>query len=179
MPVDIEARVIGNTRLSPDYNVLALAAPAIGAAAAPGQFVMVKAAPGHDPLLRRPFSIFETLRGGDGVPLGISLLNKRIGVSTRLLYDARPGQRVRALGGRGHRTISTASARVRVGGRALRARPAPAPRRLRARRARESAVRPGWRTELRRDFAAARAVTRRARTAFGRQPTISIYECRV
>ena len=59
MPVDVEARVIRNTRLSPDYNVIALAAPEIAAAAAPGQFVMVKPGRGHDPLLRRPFSVFE------------------------------------------------------------------------------------------------------------------------
>jgi NAD(P)H-flavin reductase len=42
MPVDVEARVIRNTRLSSDYNVIALAAPDIAAAALPGQFVMVK-----------------------------------------------------------------------------------------------------------------------------------------
>ena len=41
MPVDLEARVIANTRLSLDYNVIALAAPDIASATAPGQFVMV------------------------------------------------------------------------------------------------------------------------------------------
>ena len=98
MPVDIAAEVIGNLHLSPDYNVVRLSAPAIAAAAAPGQFVMVKAGRGHDPLLRRPFSVFEVLRDADGTPSGISLLNKRIGVSTGLLYDARDGQRIDCLG---------------------------------------------------------------------------------
>ena len=41
--LDVAAPVIANRPLSDDYNVLALAAPAIAAAAAPGQFVMVKA----------------------------------------------------------------------------------------------------------------------------------------
>ena len=41
MPVDVEARVIANTRLSPDYDVIALAAPDIATHAATGQFVMV------------------------------------------------------------------------------------------------------------------------------------------
>ena len=59
MPVDIEARVISNTRLSPDYNVIALAAPEIAASVSPGQFVMVKPGRAHDPLLRRPFSVFR------------------------------------------------------------------------------------------------------------------------
>jgi len=98
MPSDISAEVIANTPLSDDYNVLALAAPSIAAAAAPGQFVMVKAAANHDPLLRRPFSVFELLRDATGQPLGISLLNKRIGASTNLIYGARPGQRVDCLG---------------------------------------------------------------------------------
>ena len=36
MPIDVDAAVIANTRLSDDYNVLALAAPAIARARAPG-----------------------------------------------------------------------------------------------------------------------------------------------
>jgi dihydroorotate dehydrogenase electron transfer subunit len=98
MPVDIPAAVISNTRLTSDYNVLALAAPGVAADAAPGQFVMVKTAPGLDPLLRRPFSIFEILRDAGGTPIGISILNKRVGVGTSLLYDAQPGARIDCLG---------------------------------------------------------------------------------
>ena len=98
MPIDVAANVIANHALSGDYNVLALAAPAIAAAAAPGQFVMVKAAGGLDPLLRRPFSIFEILRDAGGAPAGLTILSKRIGPSTSLLYSAREGQRVDCLG---------------------------------------------------------------------------------
>lgn len=98
MPVDVRADVVANTRLSSDYNVIALAAPAIAQAAQPGQFVMVKAASGHDPLLRRPFSVFEILRDKDRRAVGITLLNKRIGVSTSRLYEAEPGQQVSCLG---------------------------------------------------------------------------------
>jgi dihydroorotate dehydrogenase electron transfer subunit len=98
MAIDVAARVVANRSLSVDYNVLALDAPELAAAAAPGQFVMIKAGRGHDPLLRRPFSVFEVLRDKRGVPSGISILNKRIGVSTGLVYDAQPGQRVHCLG---------------------------------------------------------------------------------
>jgi dihydroorotate dehydrogenase electron transfer subunit len=98
MAIDVAAHVVANYPLSADYNVLALAAPAVAAAAAPGQFVMIKPGSGHDPLLRRPFSVFEVLRDEDGTPTGISILNKRIGRSTGLVYDARPGQRVNCLG---------------------------------------------------------------------------------
>ncbi|MEO6212717.1 MAG: dihydroorotate dehydrogenase electron transfer subunit [Vicinamibacterales bacterium] len=98
MLVDVDAAVIANTRLSDDYSVLALAAPEIAAAARPGQFVMVKTSRGMDPLLRRPFSIFETLRDARGTPSGITIFNKRIGKGTGLLYDAEPGTHVQCLG---------------------------------------------------------------------------------
>jgi dihydroorotate dehydrogenase electron transfer subunit len=98
MPIDVAAEVIENRPLSTEYNVLALAAPAIAAAAAPGQFLMIRVAAGSDPLLRRPFSVFEILRDGAGRPTGLTILSKRIGASTALLYDTRQGQRIDCLG---------------------------------------------------------------------------------
>jgi dihydroorotate dehydrogenase electron transfer subunit len=100
--------VIRNTRLSPDYNVIALTAPEIAAVTAPGQFVMVKAGHGSDPLLRRPFSVFEILRSdAPGAPKpsakaarveGLTLLSKRVGVTTGMLYDSVEGDAISCLG---------------------------------------------------------------------------------
>jgi dihydroorotate dehydrogenase electron transfer subunit len=98
MPVDIEARVTRNTRLSPDYNVVELAAPEIAAATQPGQFVMVKPGRGSDPLLRRPFSVFEVLYDDRAQVVGLSLLSKRIGVTTSMLYGLVEGDVVSCLG---------------------------------------------------------------------------------
>ena len=70
MLFDVDAAVIENRRLSDDYSVLVLDAPEIAAVAQPGQFVMVKPTRGSDPLLRRPFSIFEVLRDRDRRPVG-------------------------------------------------------------------------------------------------------------
>lgn len=98
MLVDVEAAVLENRRLSEHYSVLVLDAPAIAAAAQPGQFVMVKPTRGTDPLLRRPFSIFEIIRSASGEPVAISLLNKRAGVGTALLYDTAPGATIGCLG---------------------------------------------------------------------------------
>jgi dihydroorotate dehydrogenase electron transfer subunit len=98
MPVDIDATVIANRRLSADYNVLSLAAPEIAASARPGQFVMIKTSGGQDPLLRRPFSIFEILRDPSGHPSGVSILNKRVGVGTTLLSRVEAGTRLPLLG---------------------------------------------------------------------------------
>jgi dihydroorotate dehydrogenase electron transfer subunit len=98
MPVDVSAPVVYNRQLSPDYNVLALEAPEIAATTRPGQFVMVKPVPGLEPLLRRPFSVFEVLRDHDGRPTGISLLNKRVGTTTAQLHAVRRGETVPCLG---------------------------------------------------------------------------------
>jgi dihydroorotate dehydrogenase electron transfer subunit len=98
MPFDVAATVIANTVLSHEYNVLALAAPDVAASVTPGQFLMVKVDGGVDPLLRRPFSVFEILRDSEGRETGVSILVKRIGASTRRLYDARVGDTVLCLG---------------------------------------------------------------------------------
>src|SRR5918993_930667 len=98
MIVDVTAPVLYNRRLSPHYNVIALGAPAIAAAARPGQFVMVKPAPGLEPLLRRPFSIFQVLRDAGGAPVGITLLNKRVGITVWSLSRS-PGRSPRAAAG--------------------------------------------------------------------------------
>jgi dihydroorotate dehydrogenase electron transfer subunit len=98
MPVDVLAEVLANTRLSSDCQILALAAPEIAAQTRPGQFVMVKAASGTDPLLRRPFSVFEILRDRTGTVIGLSLLSRRVGVTTGQLFDMEPGARVACLG---------------------------------------------------------------------------------
>ena len=97
-PVDVDAVVLGNRHLSADYNVLALDAPEIAARTTPGQFVMIKASRGLDPLLRRPFSVFEILRNADGHPVGISIFNKRAGVGTSLLSELETGARLQCLG---------------------------------------------------------------------------------
>lgn len=98
MPVDVLAEVTANTALAADYNVVTFAAPEIAERALPGQFVMVKPSRGLDPLLRRPFSIFEHVRGSSGRLAGVSILNKRVGAGTSLLYDVKPGERLPILG---------------------------------------------------------------------------------
>jgi NAD(P)H-flavin reductase len=91
MLFDVAARVLANTKLSPDYNVIALEAPEIARSVLPGQFVMAKPQPGLDPMLRRPFSIFEVLRGAAGTITGLSLAEalRARGTRMRLFYGAR------------------------------------------------------------------------------------------
>jgi len=98
MPIDVDAIVLSNNRLSQNYNVVAIAAPEIATQTRPGQFVMVKQALDSEPLLRRPFSVFEILRDKHGEPKGLSLLNKPVGTVTRKLFEIEAGERLRCLG---------------------------------------------------------------------------------
>lgn len=98
MPVDVDAVVLSNDRLSEDYNVVKLASPEVAARCQPGQFVMVKRGLDTEPLLRRPFSVFEILRDDGGRVVGFSLLNKRVGVVTNALFALEPGERLQCLG---------------------------------------------------------------------------------
>jgi dihydroorotate dehydrogenase electron transfer subunit len=107
-PVDVDARVITNERLSEDYNVLTLEAPEVGARTEPGQFVMVKPEGFGESLLRRPFSVFEILRDGSR-PTAISIFNKRAGSNTQRLYGLEAGQRVACLGPLGKPFTTTRS----------------------------------------------------------------------
>ena len=98
MAVDVLAEILSNRALSRDYNVVGFAAPEIARRARPGQFLMVRPTDGSDPLLRRPFSIFEVLRDNNGTPIGVSILNKSIGVGTSRLYSVKPGEKLAILG---------------------------------------------------------------------------------
>ena len=74
MPLDVDAAVIGNTRLSDDYSVLALAAPAVAALAKPGQFVMLRLSGVNDPLIGRALALYDTVLSESGDPHGIELV---------------------------------------------------------------------------------------------------------
>jgi dihydroorotate dehydrogenase electron transfer subunit len=98
MPLDADAEVLYNTRLSDDYCVVALRAPDLAASIEPGQFVMVRTNACDVPLLRRPYSIFDLLRDDRGTPIGFSILNQRVGVGSGVLFSSRPGDHFSCLG---------------------------------------------------------------------------------
>jgi len=87
-----QARAISQEKLGGDYQVLVLEAPAIGAAAAPGQFVHVRIPRRAEFTLRRPFSVF---RADDRT---LSILYKRVGRGTEAMTELRAGDKVDLLG---------------------------------------------------------------------------------
>lgn len=75
-----------------DFFRFVIDAPALGAGAKPGQFVMVKVSEGVFPLLRRPLGIHNADPGG------IELFFKVAGQGTELLARKKPGDRLDIIG---------------------------------------------------------------------------------
>jgi dihydroorotate dehydrogenase electron transfer subunit len=85
----------------------------------PGQFIMLKCVEevGENPLLRRPFTIFDIHRSPrSGKPAGLDLLVKDVGSGTRKLTQVRSGQMLDCLGpqGRGFQVPSEMRNRLEI-----------------------------------------------------------------
>ncbi len=108
---DEVCKVLEHKDMGAGYRYLALEAPAIVAAAVPGQFVHVKVPGLEASALRRPFSIFNA----EGTTL--ELLYKVIGRGTTAMATIQVGDAVNVLGplGHGFPTIA-AGAPLLVGG---------------------------------------------------------------
>ncbi len=101
--IDEKCKVLAHDDWGAGYRYLALEAPAIAAAAEPGQFVHVKVPALEASALRRPFSIFNA----DGTTL--ELLYKTVGRGTAALNAVKPGETVSVLGPLGHGFPTTCS----------------------------------------------------------------------
>jgi dihydroorotate dehydrogenase electron transfer subunit len=102
--------------------LLTLSAPEQARLAQPGQFVMLKCSGDVDdnPLLRRPFSIFDVHpHPRTGRPSGLDLLVKSVGAGTRRLSALRAGDFVHVLGPQGHPFHVSQEMRARVTSAAL------------------------------------------------------------
>jgi dihydroorotate dehydrogenase electron transfer subunit len=85
---------------------------------APGQFFMVRTSTGHDPLLRRPFSVFSTNYVDGENRMHLALLYRIAGKGTRLMAEWSAGRLVDMVGplGRGFRIREDVQTRILVAG---------------------------------------------------------------
>lgn len=100
----------------PGYRRLLLKAPTVTREAQPGQFVMVRCAPGLDPLLRRPISIFALYpQTGE-----FELFYKIVGKGTELLAQKAEGTELDIMGPLGHGyTILPEAKNIAIVGRGI------------------------------------------------------------
>lgn len=90
--LETSGTITRNDRIGAQGYWMELDAPDVAAASLPGQFVMVKCAPGYDPLTSRPFSVADV--EGDRIALAYVV----IGRGTGLMAERKPGDRVPLVG---------------------------------------------------------------------------------
>jgi len=115
--------VLANQEITPSIFRMRILTPGFAAAAAPGQFVMVRPELALPTMLRRPFGIFRTgclPPECDGLPPReyMEILYKVVGQGTKILSELHQGDRLELLGplGRGFDLGTPGQEKILVGG---------------------------------------------------------------
>jgi len=92
------AKVVDHYTIASKTHLIKLHCPKIAAIIRPGQFVMIKLPGGNDPLLGRPFALYDTTLDDQGKPTGIEIVYLELGKMTSLLPAVVPGQSIETWG---------------------------------------------------------------------------------
>jgi dihydroorotate dehydrogenase electron transfer subunit len=90
--------VTANVPLARNTYRIRLRAPALARAIRPGQFLMLRLPGTTDPLLGRPFALYDTALDDGGEPAEVDVVYLVVGKLTGLLAGLRPGDTVEAWG---------------------------------------------------------------------------------
>src|SRR5713101_4820482 len=82
--------VLENVRLARDTYRIRLLAPKLARAVRPGQFVMLRLPGRSDPLLGRPFALYDTVLDAQGQPVAVDIVYLVVGKLTCLLAQVGP-----------------------------------------------------------------------------------------
>src|SRR5579859_5203095 len=103
--------VVNNIQLARDTYRLRLQAPDLARLIRPGQFMMVRLPGITDPLLGRPFALYDTVLDSQEQPVGIDIVYLVIGKMTRLLAALEGGDEVQVWGPLGNGFTDVAAAK--------------------------------------------------------------------
>lgn len=81
-------------QMAQDTWAVKVGAPELAAAIVPGQFFMIRPVNGSDPLLGRPFALFDVYHDADGEPAGVEFGFVIVGKLTTLMSHWRSGDQV-------------------------------------------------------------------------------------
>src|SRR5438270_1337345 len=90
--------VVENVPLARLTYRIRLHAPDLARAIAPGQFLMLRLPGSSDPLLGRPFALYDTALDGQGQPYAVDVVYLVVGKLTRLLTAVCAGEQVEVWG---------------------------------------------------------------------------------
>jgi len=91
-------RVAANTLLARNTYCIRFHSPELAATIRPGQFLMLRLAGVNDPLLGRPFALYDTVLDAAGRPAALDVVYLVVGKMTGRLAALRPGDRLDAWG---------------------------------------------------------------------------------
>jgi dihydroorotate dehydrogenase electron transfer subunit len=96
--VQSAADVIENARLARNTYRIRLNFPELARLIRPGQFVMLRLPGRTDPLLGRPFALYDTVLDDGGRPVGVDVVYLVVGKMTGLLAEVGHGEQVEVWG---------------------------------------------------------------------------------
>src|SRR3954453_18858169 len=96
--VQLTAGVAENVLLARQTSRIRLHAPELARAIRPGQFFMVRLPGSTDPLLGRPFALYDTVLDDRGQPAAVDVVYLVVGKVTGLLSRLGPDERVEVWG---------------------------------------------------------------------------------
>lgn len=100
VPCALQQRVtvVAQERLARDTFRLRLHSPELATRMVPGQFVMIRPSRSTDPLLGRPFALYQVYADPHGHPGGIDVVYLVVGKMTNLMSTWQPGDEVEVWG---------------------------------------------------------------------------------
>ena len=110
--------ILENVAIARDTYRLRLDDPEMARAIRPGQFLMVRPGAGSDPLLGRPFALYDVARDAGGVPFALDVVYLILGRGTAALATRKVGESLEIWGplGNGFGAPPTGGAVVFVAG---------------------------------------------------------------
>ena len=88
------ALVLANEPMAQDTYRIRIQAPELACAILPGQFLMLKIAGTTDPLLGRPFALYDTVLDATDRPFAVDIVYLVVGKMTGQLAGVRAGERI-------------------------------------------------------------------------------------
>ena len=107
--------IVENIQIQGEYYLLKIHSEYISTRAIPGNFIMISASSAMEPLLKRPFGIFET------DPPYIWVYYQVVGKGSRLVSELKPGDKISVLGplGNSFPPVTNQSILMIAGGRGI------------------------------------------------------------
>lgn len=101
-PIHRPCLVVENVRMARDTHRIRLEAPELAKRIEPGQFAMLRLPNRSDPLLGRPFALYDTVHDDAGRPFAIDIVYLVVGKMTGLLATVGRGETIEVWGPLGH-----------------------------------------------------------------------------